>query len=421
MEESVSCYDSSDQCLTHNIQNDDSPGSRDSCRVSPCQGGGTCESHDGTFTCYCPQDRTGHLCQHLLDTGTRDSEWVAGFSGQTRVSLVLEDHKHQTPKYSVKMRVKPVSGEGVILHSGDTIIALHNGHLQFSYGGAVAPGLVVQSPLPLTLNTWHQVSLQTYHSDLMMQVDSERVEARLDNTKIQTLLESVFIGGVAGSGPASVPGFTGCISDLRLDNKLVSLRSAVETSGVMITETAGLVECEEVTADLMLADQADTDNDDGDDDAFEFSEEDSFRIMNRVSRRLKSEKRTEISFEIKTQDSDGDIIKTVFSDDQQSPDLLSVSLDHGHLVVRLRLGGVEAESRSRSPVATGQWRRVVVERRGGQVLVRLDSVRDIFSVTAGDSSVSLRSRGEYILGGHWTGSIRNLRIKDRLLRRQHIL
>ena len=28
-------------------------GARDACAGQPCQGGGTCESHDGTFTCYC--------------------------------------------------------------------------------------------------------------------------------------------------------------------------------------------------------------------------------------------------------------------------------------------------------------------------------------------------------------------------------
>ncbi len=26
------------------------------------QGGGTCEAHDGTFTCFCPHNRAGQLC-----------------------------------------------------------------------------------------------------------------------------------------------------------------------------------------------------------------------------------------------------------------------------------------------------------------------------------------------------------------------
>ena len=46
---------------------------------SPCssppssfsQGGGTCEAHDGTFTCYCTEGRGGRLCQN---------RWLAFFS-----------------------------------------------------------------------------------------------------------------------------------------------------------------------------------------------------------------------------------------------------------------------------------------------------------------------------------------------------
>ena len=36
------------------------------CHPSPCHNGGSCESHDGVFTCYCPQGFAGSLCQHDL-------------------------------------------------------------------------------------------------------------------------------------------------------------------------------------------------------------------------------------------------------------------------------------------------------------------------------------------------------------------
>ena len=29
------------------------------CASSPCEGGGTCEEHDGTFTCYCRGGKAG--------------------------------------------------------------------------------------------------------------------------------------------------------------------------------------------------------------------------------------------------------------------------------------------------------------------------------------------------------------------------
>ena len=41
------------------------------CHPSPCHNGGSCESHDGVFTCYCPQGFAGSLCQHDL-TKSRD-------------------------------------------------------------------------------------------------------------------------------------------------------------------------------------------------------------------------------------------------------------------------------------------------------------------------------------------------------------
>ena len=36
------------------------------CLPNPCSGGGTCEEHDNTFTCFCPDDRTGDRCERAL-------------------------------------------------------------------------------------------------------------------------------------------------------------------------------------------------------------------------------------------------------------------------------------------------------------------------------------------------------------------
>ena len=33
------------------------------CSSNPCQDGGTCEDHDGTFTCFCSENRSGRFCQ----------------------------------------------------------------------------------------------------------------------------------------------------------------------------------------------------------------------------------------------------------------------------------------------------------------------------------------------------------------------
>jgi len=39
------------------------------CSENPCEGNGTCEEHDGTFTCFCTSDRTGIRCERTLDVG----------------------------------------------------------------------------------------------------------------------------------------------------------------------------------------------------------------------------------------------------------------------------------------------------------------------------------------------------------------
>ena len=55
------------------------------CSSNPCQDGGTCEDHDGTFTCFCSEKRSGRFCQ--------------------------------TPVYSPKLHIPSFSGGGHVLFS----------------------------------------------------------------------------------------------------------------------------------------------------------------------------------------------------------------------------------------------------------------------------------------------------------------
>ena len=428
---SHTCYDRPGDC--HGVQNDDNePGhvTRDPCDAGPCHEGATCESHDGTFTCYCPQERTGRFCERELVSDIVES--VLGFTGRSRVKLVSSDHKHSTPKYSLGFRIKPVSGEGVILHSGDTILALVNGHLQFSYGHNVTTGgqLVVQSGVPVMLNTWTEVRVQTYHADIMMEVKGEagdRTTGRLREggaAKIETLTSEVFIGGL-GSSHHSLPGYTGCLAELKLDNSLVSLarEPGAEETGVRMVESEDVVECERLTTDLMVSDQAASGDIRGDSLVFT-DPQGPVTIMNRVTRRQYNEKRSEIYFEMRTRDKDGTILSV---GDEDVADLFSVSLVNGHLKVKLRINSYSGEKTSKVSVSDGDWVRVSLERTGGQVLVRINSTRDIFSLNISKErekearSWSLRSGGEYLLGQNFEGEIRGLRIKGRPVERGDIL
>ena len=74
------------------------------CDERPCQGGGTCEEHDGTFTCFCTKDRTGDRCQTHIAEGD-----VAAFSG-TDSFVKLRPLKHADKhKLSLEMEVRPAS------------------------------------------------------------------------------------------------------------------------------------------------------------------------------------------------------------------------------------------------------------------------------------------------------------------------
>ena len=66
---------------------------QDSLGAATCLGGGTCEEHDGTFTCYCPPGLAGDRCQY--DLSKHDQIAVASFLGSG------EDHFKTSPSYVV--------------------------------------------------------------------------------------------------------------------------------------------------------------------------------------------------------------------------------------------------------------------------------------------------------------------------------
>lgn len=78
-------------------------GATDPCLSRPCLGGGTCEAHDGTFTCFCTTDRTGERCERALSLSRGDVK-VAGFDGASFVELrAVESAEH---KFSLEMEFR---------------------------------------------------------------------------------------------------------------------------------------------------------------------------------------------------------------------------------------------------------------------------------------------------------------------------
>ena len=186
-------------------------------------------------------------------------------------------------------------------------------------------------------------------------------------------------------------------------------------------ESSGLVECDMVTSNLMVSDQAGAGAGAGvSDGTLVFSGAGAgVRVRNRVTSRLRAERRTEIQLELRTQDTEAEILSVGGAG--EDGDMFSLGLEAGHLVVRLRLGAARGEARSEVRLSDGRWRRVGVERAGGRVLVRVDTSRDIFSLDLGTGEDKLRSGGEYRLGRGLEGELRNLRIKKRLVTRASLL
>ena len=87
-----------------------SSGSSGPCSSRPCLGGGSCEEHDGTFTCFCTTDRTGERCERQL---TDKDVQVPSFDGSAFVEMKpLQKVEH---KFSVEIEFKTQAQDGVIL------------------------------------------------------------------------------------------------------------------------------------------------------------------------------------------------------------------------------------------------------------------------------------------------------------------
>ena len=93
------------------------------CQNNPCEGGGMCEEHDGTFTCFCTSDRTGDRCEKKLSA--HDIK-IAQFNRHSFVELLpLKNGDHKV-SIDIEFRTKPdnkghsnvpVISDGILLYA----------------------------------------------------------------------------------------------------------------------------------------------------------------------------------------------------------------------------------------------------------------------------------------------------------------
>ena len=214
---------------------------RGPCSSSPCLGGGSCESHDGTFTCYCTEGRTGQFCEKAVDKADIQT---AGFTGQSFV--MIKNPAMTGPRSSVVMRFKPLKEDGVIMFSTsdndqsvrNISLSLRSGFVEFRYKEP-SGHLTLLSSSRIVPGYWHSLSLHTYHGDAMLQLDQEDpVLGTFGRGKISGLGPRVNIGGKT---PESADGYHGCVSHLRLGQHSVSFNSP---RGSLLLESEGLTSCE---------------------------------------------------------------------------------------------------------------------------------------------------------------------------------
>ena len=187
--------------------------------------------------------RWGQFCEKVVKRSHR-GQLVAQFSGQSYVKL--RSVATAGPRTSIRVQMRTSSKDGVILfssldsdqNSGNLSLSLVGGHVQFRYHLG-EDHLVLQSPYQVTLGSWHNLVLQTYHGDAMIRLGTqEPVLGSLQGGKLAGLGMEVVIGGV--DQPGNIQGLKGCLKELKISHRAVSLVSDLEP---LLLEERGLGKC----------------------------------------------------------------------------------------------------------------------------------------------------------------------------------
>jgi hypothetical protein len=212
------------------------------CSFSPCEAGGTCEEHDGTFTCHCGKGRTGKYCQQEVEE-TAYTE--AGFTGQSY--LALKKVPNSVTRTVIELSFRTFNKEGLILlatqrvsSKGDFLsISLVGGHVEVRYDLGSGPSVLVSSQA-VTLGSWHMLVFRRYHQDGMLQIDkSDPVRGKASGrNKSLNIKGAMYVGGhpymnTTGDLVGTYKGLQGCVRDLRIRRKSVELVEGVEGVGVV--------------------------------------------------------------------------------------------------------------------------------------------------------------------------------------------
>jgi len=159
---------------------------------------------------------------------------------------------------TMEMEFKPYSANGIILlarqsegRSGDYFsISLHRGHVEVRYNLGSGP-VTLTSTHPVNLAIWNKLVVKRYRQDGMLMLNGgEVVTARAKGrNKSLNLKGYAYIGGFPALNTSSIEGmvaetsnFQGCIRDLQLRGRGVSLVSNTEP---LLVEPHNIKDCSE--------------------------------------------------------------------------------------------------------------------------------------------------------------------------------
>lgn len=192
----------------------------DPCLSSPCQGGGSCESHDGTFSCYCPPGRRGSRCQERSEGGIKFNQ---------KSFLKLKATVNNSPQTKIIFQFQPSEKvSGIILQTGNLVMRVMDNQLELRLG---KDQILVKN---IPRNVWTNVSVFSYHRDVMIKINKDNPVTVSLNFKV----EDICLGDCLEESE----GFVGCVQGLRVGYHLVSVLSGQEP---LVTDKRNIQRCSE--------------------------------------------------------------------------------------------------------------------------------------------------------------------------------
>ena len=219
------------------------------CDPNPCQGGGTCEEHDGTFSCYCPPGLAGSNCQHDVSQASLN---VVSFTGHSWIGLDIPNDV--VNRFDLELSFRSFSDDGILFFvqgskDNDFLsLTLREKFVEFKYDLGSGQTLTLRSNVQVRLGHWHRLVAKRYNRDGFLSLDSDKVTgSSVGSIKTLNVDKLGYIGGINPELELDVreksglsEGFIGCIKDVQMGRQSIRMESEFEPR---VRQRTNVVEC----------------------------------------------------------------------------------------------------------------------------------------------------------------------------------